>query len=174
MKEWQVEDAGGGCRAFSEVIVLACPKTGEIYSSTIPLTWDDGTSLEEKACSKLIQMMLNARVARDDYLYVCSGNIFHAFHSWLNENKYNWELSKIDGLAHERAEYLFHCQAVAAGFPDKIHLVDRNYRDYYRAVEKWVYADESRLVLLKIVKSGENQLKHVMFSGETGGIPVPA
>ena len=52
-------------------------------------------------------MMLNARVARDDYLYVCSGNIFHAFHSWLNENKYNWELSKIDGLAHERAEYLF-------------------------------------------------------------------
>ena len=79
MKEWQVEDAGGGCRAFSEVIVLACPKTGEIYSSTIPLTWDDGTSLEEKACSKLIQMMLNARVARDDYLTYAPAIFFMRF-----------------------------------------------------------------------------------------------
>ncbi|HPZ43264.1 MAG TPA: hypothetical protein PL078_04585 [Bacillota bacterium] len=149
MKEWQVEDAGCGCRAFSEVIVLACQKTGEIYSSTLPLTWDDGSSLEEKVCSQLIQMMQNARVARDDYLYVCSGNIFHAFHKWLDENKYNWELSKIEGFAHEHAEYLFHCQAVAAGFPAEISLVDRNYRDYYRALEEWVYADESRLVLLK-------------------------
>ena len=149
LKEWQVEDAGGGCRAFSEVIVLACEKTGEVYSNTIPLTWEDGSSLEEKVCSQLIQMMLEADVTINDYLYVCSGNIFYAFHNWLNENQYNWELSKIDGLAHDRAEYFFHCQAVDAGFPDNIQLVERNYRDYYRAVEKWVHTDAMRLVFLK-------------------------
>ncbi|OPZ75667.1 MAG: hypothetical protein BWY80_00048 [Firmicutes bacterium ADurb.Bin456] len=149
MKEWQVEDAGGGCRAFSEVIVLACQNTGELFSSTIPLTWDDGSSLEEKACSQLIQMMSEARVTRDDFFYVCSGNIFHKFHDWLSKNEYNWEVSKIDGLAHEYAEHLFHCQVVSAGFPANIQLVERNYRDYYRAVERWIYADESRLALLK-------------------------
>jgi hypothetical protein len=149
LREWQVEDAGGGCRAFSEVIVLACLDTGEVFSSTIPLTWDDGFSLEEKACSQLIQMMLKAHVEKDDFFYVCSGNIFHRFHNWLNENDYSWEICKIDGFAHEHAEHLFHCQVVAAGFPAYIRLVERNYRDYYRAVEKWIYADEKRLALLK-------------------------
>lgn len=149
MKEWQVEDAGGGCQAFSEVVVLVCEQTGEIYSSTLPLTWEDGSSLEEKACSLLTAMMAQAGVAREDHLLVCSGNIFHAFHNWLTENGYNWEISKIDGLAHDTAEEIFHRQVVAAGFPFDIHLVERNYRDYYKVIEDWVTGDPLRQVFLK-------------------------
>jgi len=149
LKEWQVEDAGGGCRAFSEVVVLVCEQTGEIYSSRLPLTWEDGTSLEEKTCSMLIIMMTQAGVFKDDRLLVCSGNIFHAFHNWLTENGYNWETSKIDGLAHDTAEESFHRQVVEAGFPDEIHLVERNYRDYYRVIEDWVAEDPLRHIFYK-------------------------
>ncbi|MCL6559297.1 MAG: hypothetical protein K6U74_10970 [Firmicutes bacterium] len=141
LKEWQVEDAGGGCRAFSEVVVLVCEQTGEVYSSKLPLTWEDGSSLEEKACSLLINMLEQAGVQKDDCLLVCSGNIFHAFHNWLEENGYNWGKSKIDGMAHDVAEELFHHQVVEAGFPVEIRLVERNYRDYYRLIEKWVAGD---------------------------------
>lgn len=149
LKEWQVEDAGGGCRAFSEVLVLVCEQTGEIYSSHLPLTWNDGASLEEKACLLLVEMMKRAGVSREDSLKVCSGNIFHAFHNWLTENGYNWEKARIDGLAHEAAEELFRRQVLEAGFPLDVSLVERNYRDYYRAIEEWVKKDQCRHVFLK-------------------------
>ncbi|MCL6559544.1 MAG: hypothetical protein K6U74_12250 [Firmicutes bacterium] len=149
MKEWHVEDAGGGCRAFSEVLVLVCENTGEVFFDLMPLTWSDGTSMEEKACQLLSSMMERAGVTREDRLLVCSGNIFHAYHNWLTEQGYNWEPSKIDGLAHNVAEEHFHRQASAAGFPEEIRLVERNYRDYYRVIEEWVKEDSLRAVHLK-------------------------
>lgn len=149
LKEWHVEDAGGGCRAFSEVLVLVCEQTGEIYSCTLPLTWDDGSSMEEKACVLLIEMMKKAGVAGEDRLLVCSGNIFHTFHNWLTENGYNWEKAKIDGLAHDAAEEFFQRQVLEAGFPFDITLEERNYREYYRAIEEWVNGDPRRHIFLK-------------------------
>lgn len=149
MKEWHVEDAGGGCRAFSEVVVLVCEKTGEVFSTTLPLTWEDGSSLEEKACSLLIPLLTRAGVQKDDLLLVCSGNIFHAFHNWLAENGYNWHTGKIDGLAHDVAEDFFHRQVVEAGFTADTRLVDRNYREYYRVIEKWIADDPLRHCFLK-------------------------
>jgi len=149
LKEWHVEDAGGGCRAFSEVLVLVCEQTGEIYSDKLPLTWNDGTSMEEKTCSLMIEMMERAGVTGKDRLLVCSGNIFHTFHNWLTENGYHWGKAKIDGLAHDTAEELFHRQVVEAGFPLDINLKERNYREYYRAIEQWVNGDPGRQVFLK-------------------------
>lgn len=149
MKEWQVEDAGGGCRAFSEVVVLVCEQTGEKYFSLLPLTWEDGSSMEEKACSLIVSMMNRAGVTGDDRLLVCSGNIFHAFHNWLDENGYNWEKSKIDGMAHDVAEEIFHRQVINAGFTEEIQLVERNYRDYYRVIEEWVAGDPLRHIFYK-------------------------
>ncbi|MCL6638736.1 MAG: hypothetical protein K6T80_03530 [Firmicutes bacterium] len=144
LKLWHVEDAGGGCRAFPEVLVLVCESTGEVYSDRIPLTWSDGTSMEEKACRIVLSLMQKAGVTREDRLLVCSGNIFHAFHKWLDENSYNWEQGKIDGFAHDVAEELFHRQATAAGFPENIRLIERNYREYYRVIENWVAASPDR------------------------------
>lgn len=144
MKVWQVEDAGGGCRAFSEVLVLVCEETKEVYTSCLPLTWEDGTGMEEKACSLLLSMMDRAGVDKEDQIYVCSGNIFHAFHNWLAEHDYKWEKVKIDGIAHDLAEEHFHRQIVEAGFPAEIRLVERNYREYYRVIEKWVAEDPHR------------------------------
>ena len=149
MKEWHVEDAGGGCRAFPEILVLVCEQTGEIYSDKLPLTWDDGVSMEEKACSLVIGMMEKAGVTGEDHLLVCSGNIFHTFHNWLTEKGYQWEKAKIDGLAHDTAEEFFHRQVVEAGFPADINLEERNYRDYYRAIEQWVNGNPCRKIFLK-------------------------
>lgn len=149
MKLWQVEDAGGGCRAFSEVLVLVCEESGEVYTTRLPLTWEDGASLEEKACSLLLALLDKAGVQKEDRISVCSGNIFHAFHAWLADNGYDWETAKIDGLAHDLAEEHFHRQIVEAGFPSGVRLVERNYREYYRVVEKWVAEDPRRHVFFK-------------------------
>lgn len=149
MKEWHVEDAGGGCRAFSEVLVLVCEETREIYNTVLPLTWDDGCSLEEKACAQLTGLIEKAGVGKNDRLVVCSGNIFHAFHHWLSDNGYAWDIGKIDGLAHDLAEYFFHTQAVQAGFPPELQLVERNYREYYSVIEKWVAAEPQRQIYWK-------------------------
>lgn len=149
MKEWHVEDAGGGCRAFSEVLVLVCEDTREKYTTLLPLTWDDGYSLEEKACIHLTGLMEQAKISKDDHIVVCSGNIFHTYHRWLNEGGYSWETGKIDGFAHELAEHLFHIQTVKAGFPPEIKLIERNYRDYYSQIEKWVAAEPERQVYWK-------------------------
>ncbi|MDD4238007.1 MAG: hypothetical protein PHT62_05575 [Desulfotomaculaceae bacterium] len=149
MKEWHVEDAGGGCRAFSEVLVLVCEETSEIFTTMLPLTWDDGFSFEEKACTQLTGLMEKAGVQKNDRLVVCSGNIFNTFHHWLSENGYFWDMGKIDGLAHDLAEYLFHTQAVKAGFPPELQLVERNYREYYSLIEKWVGAEPGRKIFWK-------------------------
>lgn len=149
MKEWQIEDAGGGCRAFSEVLVLVCEETREIFNTIIPLTWDDGLSLEEKACNQLTGLMKKAGVQKNDKLVVCSGNIFNTFRNWLNENGYSWDTGKIDGLAHDLAEFFFHIQVVQAGFPPELQLVDRNYREYYSMIEKWVAAEPQRQIYWK-------------------------
>lgn len=138
MKTWFIEDAGGGCRAFSEVVVLVSERPKETYTAKIPLTWSGGESLEEVVCKKIVDLMDKAGVTKEDKVLVCSGNIFHGLHAWLKENEYNWEFAKMEGLAHNIAEEEFNKQIVKAGFPSHIKLLDRNYRDFYRLVEKWV------------------------------------
>ncbi len=144
MTKWYIEDAGGGCRAFSEVIVLVSEKPRRIFKRLLPLTWDKSITLEEMVCAKVLEMMQEAGVAKNDYIYVCSSNLFHKLHKWLTENGYSWEMTKMDGLAHEVAEKAFQNQIVRAGFPGDIQLVDRNYKEFYRLVEAWINEDETR------------------------------
>lgn len=144
MRYWYVEDAGGGCRAFSEVLVLVCENPRLVYKAFLPLTWDHNVTMEEMARRKVVEMMRKAGVTREDYLYVCSGNIFYDLHRWLTENGYRWETVKMEGLAHEVAESAFHHQIIAAGFPAEIKLENRNYRDFYRLVDRWLQEDPQR------------------------------
>lgn len=150
--QWYIEDAGGGCRAFPEVLVLVSENPRLIYRRFLPLTWDSNVSLEEMARRKVLEMMQEAGVTQDDYLYVCSGNIFFGLHKWLTENGYQWETFKMDGLAHEAAEQTFQQQIVSAGFSADIQLEDRNYRDYYRQVDAWIRADPARIKYVKDAK----------------------
>ncbi len=150
--QWYIEDAGGGCRSFSEVLVLVSETPRLIYKSFLPLTWDNKLSLEEMARRKVLEMMQQAGVKQDDYLYVCSGNIFFGLHKWLTENGYHWETAKMDGLAHEVAEHTFQQQIISAGFPAEIRLEERNYRDYYRQVDAWIKEDPARTLYIKDIK----------------------
>ncbi|AGL02619.1 hypothetical protein [Desulfoscipio gibsoniae] len=152
MLQWYIEDAGGGCRAFSEVLVLVCEQPRLIYQRFLPLTWDNKMSMEEIACRKVLEMMREAGVKRDDYLYVCSGNIFFGLHKWLTENGYHWETAKMEGLAHEVAENTFQQQIISAGFPAEIRLEERNYRDYYRQVDAWIKENATRIQYIKDMK----------------------
>jgi len=149
LKYWYVEDAGGGCRAFSEVLVLVCENPPRIYKRYLPLTWDKNITLEEMACRKVREMMREAGVTREDYLYVCSSNIFHRLHQWLTENGYRWETAHMDGLAHEVAEQAFQQQIIAAGFPADIKLEGRNYKEFYRLVNAWINQDPARRCFCK-------------------------
>ncbi|TYO97989.1 hypothetical protein [Desulfallas thermosapovorans] len=152
MLQWYIEDAGGGCRAFSEVLVLVCEQPRRIYKRYLPLTWDNKLSMEEVARRKVLEMMREAGVSRNDRLYVCSGNIFFGLHKWLTENGYQWETAKMEGLAHEVAESIFQQQIIAAGFPADIKLEERNYRDYYRQVDAWIKEDPARAKYIKDMK----------------------
>lgn len=149
MKTWYIEDAGGGCRAFSEVVVLVCEETGENFSARVPLSWDNGESLEEIACRLTVDMMNRAGIKESNPLLVCSGNIFHGLHRWLGENGYNWQFAHMEGLAHDTAEEEFQNQIIEAGFPAHIKLIERNYRQFYRLLENWVMEDSSRHCYLK-------------------------
>lgn len=149
MTYWYVEDAGGGCRAFSEVLVLVSENPRRIYKTLLPLTWEQGVTMEEMVCRKVLEMMEEAGVTKNDYLYVCSSNLFHNLHKWLTENGYPWETAKMDGLAHEVAESTFQNQIVAAGFPADVQLEERNYREFYRLVDNWLREDESRARFVK-------------------------
>ncbi|GAB6158062.1 hypothetical protein JCM39194_12620 [Desulfotomaculum varum] len=144
MKTWYVEDAGGGCRAFGEVLVLVCEETNEVYATRVPATWSNKMGWEELVCRLMIDLMAAAGAGPDDRYLVCSGNIFHTYHRWLTEHGYNWSTHKMDGLAHEAAENEFHRMVVEAGFPAHIKLVDRDYRSYYNEIEKWVASDPAR------------------------------
>ncbi|RYD06275.1 hypothetical protein N752_05125 [Desulforamulus aquiferis] len=116
---WYVEDAGGGCRAFGEVVVLVCEETREIYSARIPVTWTNKMGWEELVCQLMLGLMKEAQATSEDKYLVCSGNIFNVYHNWLKEHNYNWETHKMDGLAHEAAEGEFHRMVVEAGFQRK-------------------------------------------------------
>lgn len=144
MKYWYIEDAGGGCKAFSEVLVLVCEKPKRIYKKLLPLTWDKDLTMEEIARRKVVEMMAEAGVTENDYLYVCSGNIFHGLHKWLTANGYSWETIRMEGLAHEVAENAFLQQIISAGFPEGIKLEERNYKDFYRSVDVWLKEDPTR------------------------------
>ena len=135
MKTWYVEDAGGGCLAFSEVLVLVCENPQEIYTARVPLTWEDDLTLEQMVSRLVIKMMEEAGVTKNDQLLVCSGNIFNDFHQWLTEEGYQWNYHKMDGLAHEVAEQTFYQQILDAGFPAFVHPSPGNYRLYYSFVE---------------------------------------
>ncbi|MDO7788332.1 hypothetical protein [Desulforamulus aquiferis] len=144
MKTWYVEDAGGGCRAFGEVVVLVCEETREIYSARIPVTWTNKMGWEELVCQLMLGLMKEAQATSEDKYLVCSGNIFNVYHNWLKEHNYNWETHKMDGLAHEAAEGEFHRMVVEAGFPEEIKLEERDYRSYYSQIEQWVNACPER------------------------------
>ena len=138
MRTWYIEDAGGGCRAFSEVLVLVSENPREIHTVKLPLTWNENIGLEEMACRLVIDMLEKAGVSKDDRLLVCSGNIFHTLHQWLSSEGYNWNTAKMDGLAHDAAEEAFYRQLVEAGVPKEYKLNERDYRSFYRLVEDWV------------------------------------
>jgi len=149
VKVWYVEDAGGGCRAFSEVLVLVCENPEEIYTSQIPLTWEVDLTCEQMATQLVVKMMQAAKVTKDDQLFVCSGNIFNDFHRWLTEEGYSWEYHKMDGLAHHTAEQAFYQQILDAGFPSFVHPTDGNYRLFYAFVDTWLAQDPTRNQYLK-------------------------
>lgn len=143
-KTWFVEDAGGGCRAFGEVVVLVCEETGEIYTARVPVTWTNKMGWEELVCQLLTELMEQAGADKEDEYLVCSGNIFHTYHKYLTDQGYQWQTHKMDGLAHDAAENEFHHMVVEAGFPAQIQLQERDYRSYYNAIEKWVAACPER------------------------------
>lgn len=144
MKIWHVEDAGGGCRAFGEVVVLVCEETREVYSARIPVTWTNKMGWEELVCQLMLGLMKEAKATSEDKYLVCSGNIFNVYHNWLKDHNYNWETYKMDGLAHDAAEGEFHRMVVETGFPEDIKLEDRDYRSYYTRIEQWVSAESDR------------------------------
>ncbi|MEG6616528.1 hypothetical protein V6C27_08870 [Peptococcaceae bacterium 1198_IL3148] len=138
MRTWYIEDAGGGCQAFSEVLVLVSEEPQEIYTVEVPITWDEKIGLEEVACKLVIDMMKKAGVTKEDQVLVCSGNVFHTLHQWLEQEGYNWSTSKMDGLAHNVAENAFYQQLIKAGVPPEFKLEGRDYRSFYHNVETWV------------------------------------
>ncbi|WP_459908958.1 hypothetical protein [Desulfotomaculum defluvii] len=144
LKTWYVEDAGGGCQAFGEVVVLVCEETGEIFSARVPVTWTNKMGWEELVCNLLLELMEKAGATKDDEYLVCSGNIFHTYHKWLTEQEYKWQTHKMDGLAHDAAENEFHRMVVETGFPIDIKLENRDYRTYYNAIEKWISSNPER------------------------------
>ncbi|MCL2337682.1 MAG: hypothetical protein FWC60_09705, partial [Firmicutes bacterium] len=144
MTNWYIEDAGGGCRAFSEVLVLVSEDPVRIYRRDLPLTWKNSITIEEMVLNKVMEMLDEAGVTQADYLYVCSSNLFYHLHKWLTDNGYRWETAKMDGLAHEMAERYFQEQIVQAGFPAQIQLEERNYREFYGFVDAWIKEDLSR------------------------------
>lgn len=149
MKTWYIEDAGGGCRAFSEVLVLVCEEPQMVFSSQMPLTWEESVTMEQMATRIVKKMMQDAGVTRQDYLLVCSGNIFHDLHRWLTEEEYRWDYHKMDGLAHQIAEEGFYQQMLEAGFPAFVRPSDHNYRLFYSFVEHWVAQHPDRQKHLK-------------------------
>lgn len=138
MRTWYIEDAGGGCQAFSEVLVLVSEEPREIHTAEVPITWDEQIGLEEVACRLVIDMMEKAGVTKEDQVLVCSGNIFHTLHQWLEQEGYNWSTAKMEGLAHDAAEDAFYQQLVKAGVPVEFKLEGRDYRGFYHNVETWV------------------------------------
>lgn len=138
MRTWYIEDAGGGCRAFYEVLVLVSEKPREIHCAKVPITWNEKISLEEMAAQLVIDMMKKAGVTKTDRVLVCSGNIFHTLHQWLEEENYNWSTAKMDGLAHQAAEDAFYYQLVKLGVPKEYRLKGRDYCTFYRNIENWV------------------------------------
>ncbi len=149
MKTWYIEDAGGGCKAFSEVIVLVCEEPQEIYKVQIPLFWKGKESLEQKVLQVALEIMQKAGVQKSDQLLVCSGNIFSALHEWLTQNQYTWETTKMEGLAHYTAEEGFQQQLVQAGFPPYLKLAGREYREFYQIIEAWVRSSPQRSIYWK-------------------------
>ncbi|SFH17675.1 hypothetical protein SAMN05660649_04152 [Desulfotomaculum arcticum] len=164
MRSWYIEDAGGGCRAFSEVLVLVSEDPCLIYQRLMPLTWNNDITFEEMARLIVVEMMIEAEASHNDYFYVCSGNIFYGLHKWLTENGYNWETTKMDGLAHDVAESAFQKQLLLAGFPAGIKLEERNYRDFYRTVESWIKEDPTRKRFFKdmTVRRKPEQFRYIL------------
>ncbi len=164
MTYWYIEDAGGGCRAFSEVLVLVSENPVRIHRRTLPLTWESSITVEEMVFKKVMEMLNEAGVTKEDYLYVCSSNLFYHLHKWLTDNGYRWETAKMDGLAHEVAERYFQEQIVQAGFPAQIRLEERNYREFYGFVDAWIKEDLSRSRFIKDmrVRCKPAQFKYIL------------
>lgn len=164
MTYWYIEDAGGGCRAFSEVLVLVSEHPRRIHQRLLPLTWENSISVEEMVFKKVLEMIHEAGVTKEDFLYVCSSNLFYNLHKWLTDNGYHWEMAKMDGLAHEVAERSFQEQIVEAGFPSDIQLEERNYREFYRFVDAWIKEDSSRNRFIKDmrVRCKPAQFKYIL------------
>lgn len=164
MPTWFIEDAGGGCRAFSEVLVLVCEDPYTVHSARLPLHWDEELSTEQLACQLVQGMMTAAHVSTLDRILICSGNIFHGVHQWLQSEGFDWDYHKMDGIAHQLAEDLFHQQVLDAGFPPFIRPTDGNYRLYYSFVERWINQDPDRTVYLKNMscRAKPRELRYVL------------
>ncbi|HYH04370.1 MAG TPA: hypothetical protein VEC37_14865 [Bacillota bacterium] len=133
----EVDDAGGGCFLGPEVIVMHRLETGETWYVLIAPEIYERVRFAAKLLKKAFREL---GISPSEPVRLCRGEIFDEFQQYLEYQGYQVVREKVSAETDSLAEAKFMEILYSYGFPSKLKLENRNYRELYDLVSFWYYS----------------------------------
>ncbi|MFZ5943520.1 MAG: hypothetical protein ACOYVD_05390 [Bacillota bacterium] len=143
----QIDDAGSGSLIGGTGIGILNTKTGGYYFEVIPLKFYQTDLFEKKiyqdyVINIVIKAFSKLEVKSTEKIQVCQGYMFDKLRLWLDENKYSWDSTKIEGSLQNMVEESFNQYVINLGLPEAF-IKHARYAFGFHRLLKWVFADIS-------------------------------
>lgn len=133
----EVDDAGGGCFLGPEVLVIHRLETGESWYLLIPPEIYQRIRFATKLLKGAFRQV---GFTPEEPVRLCRGEIFDDFQQYLQKHGYQVLREKVSVATDSLAETRFLEILYSYGFPRRLKLEDRNYREFYELVSFWYYS----------------------------------
>lgn len=133
----EVDDAGGGCFLGPEVLVIHRLETDETWYLLIAPEIYERVRFATKLLKKAFREL---RISAAEPVRLCRGEIFDEFQQYLEGQGFQVIREKVSAATDSLAEAKFMEILYSYGFPSKLKLENRNYRQFYDLVSFWYYS----------------------------------
>jgi hypothetical protein len=150
----QIDDAGSGSLVGGTVIGILRVETGDYYYDVIPVKYFTSPFFEDKSfelyCTEIISdAIVDLSISKDEPIDICQGYIFDDAKSFLSQNGYLVNSTKILEPLQTIIEKTFIDYVIGLGIPLD-YLDYTKYPFHFHRLLKWVFADiKSREKLCK-------------------------
>ena len=152
----EIDDAGSGSLIGGTGIGILRIESGEYLFRIIPIRYFQPPHFHKKnyqayVVSIIKNAFLKLSVTKKEPIRVCRGYVFDALREWMQQEKYDWANTKIEGTLQHLVEESFNEYVIKLGLPRDFVKHARYAYGFHRLL-KWVFADFANRSML--CKSG--------------------
>lgn len=145
----QIDDQGWGAPVGGVGIIVLRKETEEIHYDIVPIKHFRLKTFKKKtylggARNIVENGIMKLNVSKDEEIEICSGCIHDGSAKWLEDEGYNFTVTKIDGDAQQVGEAMFNEYLCRLGVPNPPPIIEETvdeYKAHFFYLMDWVRED---------------------------------